>query len=161
MKNLTLIAAKGKNNELGKDNQLLWHLKGDMKFFKENTINKPIVMGINTFYSLPKLLTDRKHIVLTHQNIDLGNEVEIFHDKRELLKYLKELKQEVMIIGGASIYSQFIDIADKMLLTEINKSFDADCFFPRFNVEDWNLKELSTNHENGMDYKHLVYTKKH
>ena len=65
MKNITMIAAVGKNLELGKDNDLIWHFKEDMKFFKENTINKPIVMGMKTLESLPQLLPKRSHIVLT------------------------------------------------------------------------------------------------
>ena len=70
MKDLIIIAAIGKNNELGLNNNLIWHLPGDLKFFKENTINKSIVMGLNTFKSLPNLLKNRNHIVITHQNID-------------------------------------------------------------------------------------------
>ena len=73
MKNITMIAAVGKNLELGKDNDLIWHFKEDMKFFKENTINKPIVMGMKTLESLPHLLPKRTHIVLTRQNKKLDN----------------------------------------------------------------------------------------
>ena len=73
MKDLIIIAAIGKNNELGLNNNLIWHLPGDMKFFKETTINKNIVMGFNTFKSLPNLLKDRHHIVLTHKNIENNN----------------------------------------------------------------------------------------
>ena len=97
MKNITMIAAVGKNLELGKDNDLIWHFKEDMKFFKENTINKPIVMGMKTLESLPHLLPKRTHIVLTRQNKKLDNGIIIVHSVDELLDYIKRYDDEVMI----------------------------------------------------------------
>ena len=108
MKNITMIAAVGKNLELGKDNDLIWHFKEDMKFFKENTINKPIVMGMKTLESLPHLLPKRTHIVLTRQNKKLDNGIIIVHSVDELLDYIKRYDDEVMIIGGASVYKEII-----------------------------------------------------
>lgn len=158
--NLTLIAAIGKNNELGKNNDLIWHLKEDMKFFKENTMGKPIVMGKKTLDSLPRLLPGRKHLVLTHQDIQIEG-VEIFHSKEDLMKYLENYQDEVMVIGGAKVYEEFISDADRMLLTEIDEECkDADKFFPQFNKEDWNQKVLSGHLENGIKYKHLEYKRK-
>ena len=98
MKNITMIAAVGKNLELGKDNDLIWHFKEDMKFFKENTINKPIVMGMKTLESLPHLLPKRTHIVLTRQNKKLDNGIIIVHSVDEFARearyydYIKEQK---------------------------------------------------------------------
>ena len=80
MNNLVLIGAIGRNNELGKDNKLIWYIPDDLKFFKENTINHTIVMGYNTFLSLPKLLEKRKHIVLTHKSVDLPKEVILYNN---------------------------------------------------------------------------------
>lgn len=158
--NITLIAAIGRNNELGKNNDLIWHLHEDMKFFKENTMGKPIVMGKKTLDSLPKLLPGRKHLVLTHQDIEIEG-VEIFHSKEELMKYLESYDDEVMIIGGASVYESFISDADKMLLTEIDEECKtADKFFPEFNKEEWNSKILSAHLEEGIKYKHLEYKRK-
>lgn len=113
MENVSIIAAIGKNNELGKDNNLIWHLPNDLKFFKETTMGKDIIMGSNTFYSLPKLLPGRKHIVLTTKNIN-NDKILVLHSKEELLEYLKQVKKEVMIIGGASIYTQVLEYADKL-----------------------------------------------
>ena len=161
MKNITMIAAVGKNLELGKNNQLIWHLKKDLQFFKNQTIHKPIVMGSKTFYSLPKLLPERKHIILTRQNLTLPEEVQIVHSKEELLEYIKNLNQEVMIIGGASIYSQLLNDADKMILTEIDaEDKEADAFFPKYNKEDWIQELLEEEQEKDISYKHLVYTRK-
>ena len=116
MKNITMIAAVGKNLELGKDNDLIWHFKEDMKFFKENTINKPIVMGMKTLESLPHLLPKRTHIVLTRQNKKLDNGIIIVHSVDELLDYIKRYDDEVMIIGGASVYKEMLEYSDKLIL---------------------------------------------
>ena len=114
MNNLTIIAAVGKNNELGYKNKLIWKLKEDMKFFKDKTIVKPIVMWRKTLESLPKLLPNRTHIVLTHQDIEIPGVI-IIHNKEELFKLIKD--EEIMIIGGESIYKLFINDVDKILLT--------------------------------------------
>ena len=95
MKNITMIAAIGKNRELGKNNDLIWHLKEDMKFFKDQTMGKPIVMGRKTFESLPKLLPGRKHIILTKQKLDVPEEVLLFHNKEDVLDYIKSYQEEV------------------------------------------------------------------
>ena len=120
MNKITLIAAIGKNRELGYNNDLIWNIPEDLKFFKDNTMGKYMVMGINTFNSLPGILPGRKHIVLTRKNVDLGDEIFVIHNLDELLQYIDTLSSEVMIIGGASIYRQMIDYADRMLLTEID-----------------------------------------
>lgn len=158
--NLTIIAAVGKNLELGKNNDLIWCFKEDMKFFKENTLGKPIVMGMKTFNSLPKLLEDRKHIVLTKKNIKI-QDVIVMHSKEEVLNFTKEYKQEVMIIGGASIYKEFLNYAKKLLLTEIDaEDREADTYFPNFDKDDWSYKVLSKHKENNILYKHVEYIRK-
>ena len=133
LNNLTIIAAIGKNNELGKNNTLIWRFKEDMQFFKNNTIGKPIIMGRKTLESLPKLLPGREHIVLTNSNIDIDG-ITIFHSKEELLEYVSSFDKEFMVIGGASIYQQFIDCSSKMLLTEFDaEDKSADVYFPKIN----------------------------
>ncbi len=161
MKNITMIAAVGKNLELGKNNELIWHLKEDMKFFKEQTMGKPIVMGRKTLESLPHLLPGRKHIVLTRQSTNLGEEIQVFHTKEELLEYISTCPEEVMIIGGASIYKEMLPEAHKLVLTEIDaEDKEADAYFPSFNKEEWNQEVLSEHQEGDLHYKHLVYTRK-
>ena len=159
MKNLTMIAAVGKNLELGKDNNLIWHLKDDLKFFRDQTMGKPIIMGIKTLESLPKLLPGRKHIVLTSRNLDLDKEIIVVHSIDELLDTIKDY-EEVMVIGGASIYKQLLDYSDKLILTEIDASADADVYFPKFNKKDFNCEIIGENEENNIKYKHLIYTRK-
>lgn len=160
MYNLTLIAAIGKNGELGNNNELIWKIPEDMQFFKENTVGKYIVMGMNTLDSLPKLLPNRKHIVLTRKNIKLNPDIIVFHNKEDLLNYIKSLAEEVMVIGGAQIYSLLIKYADKMILTEIEATGEADAYFPKFNKEEWNSKIISECEYQGTHYKHLVYIRK-
>lgn len=162
MKNITMIAAVGKNLELGKNNDLIWHFKEDMKFFKENTMGKPIVMGMNTLNSLPKLLPGRTHIVLTtKQNPSLDEQIVVVHTIDELLNYIEKYGKEVMIIGGASVYKQMLEYSDKLILTEIDaEEKDADVYFPEFNKENWNSEVVGTHEENGTKFKHLVYTRK-
>ena len=161
LSNLILIAAIGKNNELGKDNKLIWHLKEDLKFFKEQTKGKKIVMGYNTYISLPSLLEDREHIVLTHRNIEFPEEVKVYHDKQLLIEELKKLKEEIYIIGGASIYSQFIEYSDQLILTEIDSTYkEADAYFPYFDRKMWNRTLLSEKEEKGIKYKHVKYKRK-
>ncbi len=162
MKNVTIIAAIGRNRELGKNNNLIWHLPEDLQFFKKNTIGKPIVMGLNTMQSLPRKLKDRKYIILSNKKIDLDDDMVLVHSIDELVDYIKTLKEEVMVIGGASVYNQMIDFADKMLLTEIDAECkDADVFFPDFSKKDWDSEVLSTHTTpENISYKHLVYKRK-
>ncbi len=163
MKNVTMIAAIGKNNELGKNNDLIWKFKEDMQFFKEQTMGKTMAMGYKTFYSLRggKPLPGRKHIVLTSRNLEENPQIIIVRSLEELLKYIEEYKEEVMIIGGASIYKAMLEYADKLVLTEIDaEDKEADAFFPEFNKEEWNNEILSEHEENNIKYKHLVYKRK-
>ena len=90
MDNLSIVAAIGKNRELGKDNQLLWKIPEDLAFFKDLTWNKNIIMGRKTFYSLPKKLSKRKHIVIIKQNIKLDDDILVFHNINDLLNYYFE-----------------------------------------------------------------------
>lgn len=162
MSNLILIAAIGQNNELGKNNQLIWYLPNDLKFFKEKTSGHQIVMGYNTFKSLPKLLPNRKHIILTHQDsLQFPKDVTVFHNKQELLNYLNKTDEDVYIIGGSSLYKQFLDDANVMLLTEIEENEkNADAYFPTFDKKEWNVNIIKENEDNGIKYKHLEYRRK-
>lgn len=159
MGRITLIAAIGKNRELGKNNDLIWRIPEDLKFFKDNTVGRPIVMGLNTLNSLPKLLPNRKHIVLSHIDVYLDSQIVVVRSLEELLKYIENLDEEVMIIGGAMVYSQMIKYADKMILTEVNKESDADVYFPEFSLDEWNREVLSNHQYNDIDYNHVVYTR--
>ena len=156
----SIIAAIGKNRELGKDNSLIWHLPNDLRFFKETTTGKTIIMGRKTFESLPRMLPNRKHIVLSSSS-DFPEEVIVYKELKELLDAYKDSKEELFVIGGASIYKLFIDIADKLYLTEIDAECpSADAYFPEFNKDEYNREVLAENEDNGIKYKHVLYVKK-
>ena len=123
-------------------------------------MGKYIVMGMNTFNSLPKLLPGRNHVVLTHRDIELDSSVVVFHALDDLLQYIETLDEEVMVIGGAMIYKQFIEYADKMILTEIDDTKEADVYFPEFSLDDWDKKIINNSEYNGLGYSHTVYTRK-
>lgn len=160
MAKLIIIAAIGKNRELGKDNGLIWRFKEDMKFFKESTIGHKIVMGYNTFKSLPRLLPERFHIVLTHQDLNIEG-VKVFNDFESLVTYLKSLDEDVYVIGGASIYKLFIDIADELILTEIEAEEEhADVYFPEFNQENFDRSVIKDNEENEIKFSFVRYRRK-
>ena len=153
----SIIAAIGKNRELGKNNNLIWHLPNDLKFFKEVTSNHTIIMGRKTFDSLPRMLPNRKHIVLTSSE-NLPSEVEVYKELKQLLEQYKDSTEEIFIIGGASIYSQFLEHSDKLYLTEIDEEEkSADVFFPEFNKSNYTSELIRENEDNGLKYNHMVY----
>ncbi|MEG1989902.1 MAG: dihydrofolate reductase [Clostridia bacterium] len=162
---ITIIAAIGRNNELGKNNDLIWNLPNDLKFFKQQTLNSIVAMGKNTLESLPKLLPNRKHIILSldnNFNKDILNS-EVYQDKDQFINRCKKLSNDnnLYIIGGASIYSMFINIADCLVLTEIDaEDKEATVYFPQFNKNDYNMEYLSENSDGDIKYKHIKYIKK-
>ena len=135
---ITLIAAAAENNALGKDNDLLWHLPNDFKRFKEITSGHHIIMGRKTFESFPKPLPNRTHIIITRQKEFLVENCIVVHSLEEAIAITPK-NEEVFIIGGAQIYEQSIPLADKIDLTRVHTSLDADAFFPEFNASEWNL----------------------
>lgn len=154
---INIIAAVGRNLELGKDNQLIWKIKEDLEFFKKMTMGKSIVMGRKTFESLPGLLKGRRHIVLSRTKSVFPSEVIVYKSLKELLEQLKE--QEIFVIGGEQIYRLFLEYATNMYLTEIDDTKNADSFFPQFHPDDWDktiLKEV----QEPISYKHVYYKKK-
>ncbi len=156
---ISVIAAVGRNYELGKNNDLIWHFKADMKFFKETTMGAAVIMGRKTFESLPKLLPGRKNIIITRAE---GMELEGAHFVNGVGQALSEAGQdEVFIIGGASVYAAYIPIADKIYLTEIDaECADADVYFPRFDKDLFTRTVLAENEENGISFTHVLYERK-
>ena len=156
----SIIAAIGKNNELGYKGGLIWHLPNDLKFFKSTTTGKTIVMGENTFKSLKGVLPNRHHVVLSENN-DFPEEVEVFSSLEKFLEKYNKVKDEIFIIGGAMVYGEFINICDRMYLTEVDDEFkDATVYFPSFNKDDWDSEVLLENSDNDINYKHVLYKRK-
>ena len=150
-KGLTMIAAAGEHDGIGKSNQLIWHLSDDLKRFKSLTKNHCMIMGRKTFESFDKPLPNRTHIVITRQkNYKVPEDVIVVDNLEDALDAAKN-DQQPFIIGGGEIYKLALPFADKIELTRVHSEFDADTFFPKIDPTAW--KEISrTFHE--MDEKH-------
>ncbi len=157
MNNISMIACVGKNLELGKDNDLIWHLPNDLKFFKEKTLNKTVVMGRNTFLSLQKKLPKRRNIVLMLPSEEKIMDVDNFHSISEVLDEIKKIDDEVFIIGGASIYRQFLPYANKIYLTEVPMEAEATVYFPEFDKTKYKRILLGENSDDNIKYQHVLY----
>jgi len=150
---VSLLVAAAEKNEIGKNNQLLWHLPNDMKFFKNTTWAMVVIMGRKTFESLGKPLKGRMNIVITAQpgwkaeNVTTANSLQDAIDKATKASY-----KEIFIIGGGEIYKQSMAIANSIYLTRVHANFDADTFFPEINQEQW--KQVS-NENFSKDGKHI------
>lgn len=157
MNNWSIVVAIGENNEIGKDNDLLWRISADLKRFKAITTGHTIVMGRKTFDSLPKgALPNRRNIVLSHQDIEYAN-TEVFSTIDEIIEATKN-DEQVFVIGGASLYQEFIDKVSKLYLTEVHSSFDADVFFPKFDRKEWKIvKEEQVSKDEKNQYSHSYY----
>ena len=135
---ITIIAAAGQNNELGKDNDLVWHLPDDFKRFKELTTGHHIIMGRKTFETFPKPLPNRIHIVISKNKSYKAEGAIVVESINEALQIAKDDDQP-FIIGGGEIYKLGLEIADKIELTRVHKNFEADTFFPEIPMENWQL----------------------
>ena len=158
---VALIAAKGKNGEIGCGNKLLWRIKEDFDWFKRHTRNKIVVMGRKTYESIGKPLKGRVNVVLTRdRDYDPHPDVLVRYDPAEILfEFRNEL--ELMVIGGEEIYKLFLPYANRLYLTEIQKEFEADAFFPEYNKAEWSRYFfLEGSEEVGFNYTFNVYKKK-
>lgn len=157
---ISIIAAIGKNNELGLDNKLIWHLSDDMKFFKMMTNGKIVIMGRKCFESLPNILTNRKNIIITsNTNYKVSGAI-VINSISDALLYIENSKEDVFIIGGAKIYEEFLPYVDNIYLTEIDATSLADVYFPYFNRDDYNKEVLEVNKEDDISYQICVYKKR-
>ena len=153
-----IIAAIGRNNELGANNSLLWELPGDMKFFRETTKGATVIMGRLTYESIGRPLPKRRNIVISKSNGFAPEGVEVCPSLESALEAAKG--DEVYIIGGASVYRQALPLADELILTEVEADFPwADVFFPEFDRRDWTSELLAENSDNGIKYRHIRYKK--
>ncbi len=164
---ISIISAIGKNNEIGKKNELLWNLPVDMKHFRETTSGHTVAMGQKTFESIDRPLPNRRNIVLTKDNSFNRDGVKIVRSLEEfddLLKKTSKPDEEIFIIGGGMIYKLFIDKADKLYITHVNAKFpEADAFFPEIEEGKWQKtkseKRLS-DASNLYDLEFAEYTRK-
>ena len=148
MVKLCLIVAVAENGVIGKDNGLPWHLSSDLKYFKETTMGKPIIMGRKTFQSIGRPLPGRTNIVITRdvsfapEGVITALSLEMALDVGKNLALVKGV-DEVMVIGGAQIYALCLPDADRLYLTRVHGDVDGDTFFPALDADDW----LEASHE--------------
>lgn len=165
---ISLIVAMDLDRGIGKDNDLMWHLPADMRFFKETTQGHIVVMGRKNFDSIPERfrpLPNRENAVLTRNTSFTAEGCQVFHSLESCLDHYKnEEERTVFIIGGGQIYKQALEsgVVEEMFITHINKSYGADTFFPEFDLKVWNVETVL---EQAVDEKHeasftaLKYTK--
>ena len=160
---LTIIAAASENNALGKDNQLLWHLPEDFKRFKTLTSGHYIIMGRKTFESFPKPLPNRTHIIITRQHDYQAPEGCVVVSSLEKAMELCPANEEAFVIGGGEIYKQALDVVDKIDVTRVHTTIDADTFFPEIDTNTWKLvfEEFHPKDEkHAFDFTFLTYVRK-
>lgn len=160
---ISIIVAVAKNNAIGKDNDLLWHISDDLKRFKKITSGHKIIMGKNTFLSLPvRPLPNRTSIVITDESSDNFEGCIMAYSIEDAMAKC-EKDEECFIIGGGSVYRQFLPFADKLYLTKVDRTYEADIFFPAISEEEWKLieKEDHIDHQNNsLHFSFLTYIRK-
>ncbi len=161
---ISMISAVGENRVIGNKNQLPWHLPADFKYFKEQTLNKTVVMGLNTFKSIgEKPLPDRKHIILNNDpNYVPPENCVVAHSIEEVVEMAKDIP-EVMICGGASVYKQFLPLAQRLYLTYVHASPEGDTYFPEVNLTEWNevkRADFKADEKNAFDYSFVILERK-
>lgn len=158
---ISMIAAVGKNLELGKGNDLIWHLKDDMRFFRTTTSGHTVIMGRKTFDSLGGLLPKRHHVILTGNKEFTFEGAEIHHCIESVLEKYENCEDECFVIGGGEIYKLFLPYAAKLYLTRIDAACpDAEVYFPAFDPQGYSVRALQTLEEDGVHAEILEYTKK-
>jgi len=134
---ITLVVAMGKNNAIGKDNKLLWHLPKDLKHFKNLTSGHPVIMGRKTYESIGKPLPNRTNIVVSGRDNWFEEGILIVPSIKDALKHAKKIDENIMVIGGGNIYEQTIEKADRLEVTLVDVELDADVYFPKINPKIW------------------------
>ena len=160
---ISIIVAVSEDWGIGKDNELLWHISEDLKRFKSLTFGNTIIMGKRTWESLPRRpLPGRKNIVLTDKEDEIiENSVTAYSIEDALGKC--EKNEEIFIIGGGSIYKQFMPLADRLYITHVHKKAPADIYFPEIDLKIWEItekEEFKTEGENSIPYTYTIYERK-
>ncbi|KAA0126714.1 dihydrofolate reductase [Chryseobacterium sp. SN22] len=133
----TIVVAMGEKNEIGFENQLLWHLPKDLKHFKEITSGHPVIMGRKTYESIGKPLPNRTNIVVSRKTDWFEEGILIVGSIKEAMKFAKKIDEEIFIIGGGKIYEQTMDITDRLEVTLVKTEFEADTYFPAIDPKVW------------------------
>ncbi len=160
---LSLVVAASTNNAIGKDNQLLWNLPNDMKYFKNVTWGMPVIMGRKTFDSLGKALTGRKNIVITRQHGWKANNVIVVKSLDDAIFVATETDaNEIMVIGGGEIFKIAFEKAKRIYITRIDAELEGDTYFPEIDPKAWHLvnqKDHEADEKHAYSYSFQVWEK--
>lgn len=141
---ISIIVALARNRAIGLNGNLIWHLSADLKYFKRVTTGHTVIMGYKTFLSLPnqRALPNRRNIIISSHLEQAPEGFELAHSIQEAVNMVHD-EEETFVIGGGSIYEQFLPNADKLYLTRIDKEFEADTYFPYIDFDEWNLIDVN------------------
>ena len=162
MKKISIIVAMSKNSVIGLNNKLPWHISEDLKNFKQLTLNNSVIMGRKTYDSIGKLLKDRNNIVISRDPLLKINNVKVKNSLDKAISSVEETS-EIFIIGGSDLYSQTINIANKLYLTSINHEISGDKYFPAFDIDQWKLIDSCSykkNNSNSHHFKSEIFIRK-
>jgi len=158
---ISLITAIADNNVIGYKNKLPWHLSADLKYFKKTTMGKPLIMGRKTHESIGKALPGRLNIIITRESDFTAQDCVIAHSEIEALEFADSV-EEVIVIGGQSIYELFMPLAKRIYLTEVHAHIEGDTYFPEFDRNEWhetarqdNIRDQNNDH----DYSFVILEK--
>lgn len=160
---ISFIVAMDENRVIGKDNQLPWHLPEDLKFFKRTTMGHPIAMGRKTHESIGRALPGRENIVITRQLDYKSHDVTVFYSMEEFVKYCGSQDDEIFVIGGAEIFKETFEYADRLYITHIEEEFEGDTYFPECNEREWELVSSEKgikDEKNPYKYEFRIYDRK-
>lgn len=167
---LSLIVAVAQNNAIGRNNELLWHISEDLKYFKSTTTGHPVIMGRKTYESIGRPLPGRRNIVLTRGEMEIPpvknpqtTSMEVVHSLEQVYE-IASGEGEFFVMGGGMLYNETFGMADYLYLTKIYAvAEDADTFFPEVRESEWDVvreSELLHDEENDIDFKFIVYKRK-
>lgn len=160
---LSIIAARSTNGVIGRAGNLPWNLPADMKFFRETTGKCPLIMGRKTFDSLPNVLFDREHLVISKSIHYVSNrQVKVFNTLEGAIRYVGS--QRTFVIGGGEIYEQTIDLCNEIFMTEVRSDIEGDVYFPQMDWLEWNsenIMEEKVSLSNQLEFSIYRYWRKH
>jgi dihydrofolate reductase len=161
---ISMIAAVAENRVIGNKNALPWHMPADFKFFKEKTLGKTMVMGLNTFKSIGERELPGRKLILLHNDLSYVPPIEckIAHSIEEAVELGKD-EPELMICGGGSVYKQFLSLSQRLYLTQVHANPEGDAFFPEINLEEWkevSREDYKADEKNQYDYSFVILERK-